>query len=277
MAVTWDLYVDPFSATYTFDGDLGIYLRGSGMCVASADAKTNVGGGKWYFEIEYFSNSAWFASDPFLGLANPDNTLYTYNALGNGEDELGFHVPDGFYRYDYGTYVAYPSGGGISVSQGDILMIAIDLDDAGGKLWFGFNGVWLDGGNPATGANAARTDLKSIGFKWAPAITAGGTTEYKLYAQAGNVNYTIPAGFESWDPATSTTTYILAPVGVQVETTIDTACTRSVSAVGRHLLGPQSLQYELMEAERGLLQSGHYMGVRFYQLCRWCSWQKNWP
>ena len=56
-----------------------------------------------------------------------------------------------------------------SVSQGDIIQIAVDSD--AGKIWFGVNGTYVSSGNPATGANAVFTNV-STDKTLIPAYTA---------------------------------------------------------------------------------------------------------
>ena len=46
-----------------------------------------------------------------------------------------------------------------TVSQGDILQIAVDAD--AGKIWWGVNGTYVNSGNPATGANAVYTNVST--------------------------------------------------------------------------------------------------------------------
>jgi hypothetical protein len=63
-----------------------------------------------------------------------------------------FRTSDGNKRSN-NTYTSY----GSSASNGDIIGCAIDFDS--GKIWFSINGTWQASGNPATGSNAAFSDL----------------------------------------------------------------------------------------------------------------------
>ena len=50
---------------------------------------------------------------------------------------------------------------GAAYFEGDIIGIALDMDDSGGKVWFSRNGSWQASGNPSTGSNPARNNLKT--------------------------------------------------------------------------------------------------------------------
>ena len=57
---------------------------------------------------------------------------------------------------DGGGGASYGSG---TFSTGDIIMLAVDIDNT--SIWFGKNGTWYASGNPATNSNAAYTNLPS--------------------------------------------------------------------------------------------------------------------
>jgi hypothetical protein len=61
-----------------------------------------------------------------------------------------------------GVWVKWNNNSGTAVSPNtlaanDIIMVALDCD--ANKVWFGKNGTWFDSGNPATGANAAYSNV----------------------------------------------------------------------------------------------------------------------
>jgi hypothetical protein len=80
---------------------------------------------------------------------------------------------------------------GNTYTSGDLISVAVDMD--AGKIWFGKNGTWQASGNPATGANAAFSDVTNQ-----PDLRA------MFYAYEGNLianfgqrpfAYTPPTGF----------------------------------------------------------------------------------
>ena len=95
------------------------------------------------------------------------------NTIMVGVDDNAYQVqtnPSSFYVGSYGnSWSLYFSGGqirnntttgsayGSSLSTGDICMVAADITN--GKIYWGKNGTWFNSGNPATGTNAAYTNL----------------------------------------------------------------------------------------------------------------------
>ena len=57
---------------------------------------------------------------------------------------------------------------GAAYFEGDIIGIALDMDDSGGKVWFSRNGSWQASGNPSTGSNPARSNLKTYADTYFP-------------------------------------------------------------------------------------------------------------
>ena len=173
---------------------------------------TNTGGtfqltqGKWYWEAK--NGGTGYTSFPtacsigihdlaagFNGTAGTDTLVRGYNADGtkNSNDSTS----------SYGN----------SFVSGDIIMVALDLDN--GKIWFGKNGTWQNSGSPTGGTNAAFTDLLSVSATgWSP-WTQGyrgssgvnvvfewnfGNPPYSAnsYADAngyGNFSYSVPSGY----------------------------------------------------------------------------------
>ena len=113
--------------------------------------------GKWY--VEFYMN---------------ENT--GYNVIGieqDGYNPYNNHLPDVTYQRHYLFYshngnksrrnadgtsssTSYGSSWG---TNGKIAMCALDMDN--GKIWWGVDGTFYASGNPATGTNAAFTDLNT--------------------------------------------------------------------------------------------------------------------
>ena len=93
-------------------------------------------------------------------------------------------------KYSAGTLSSY----GSAVSSGDVMGIALDLDN--GKVWFSLNGTWQASGDPAAGTNAAFTGIVASGT-WFFGATAhsGGSTAYNYNFGQRPFSYTPPTGF----------------------------------------------------------------------------------
>jgi len=146
--------------------------------------------GKWYYEVK--------VDGTFAGNFSGVGTIHPNNDTKPGERaDTVLWLDTGTLRKG-GTGNAY---GTALASSSDVLMVALDADL--GHIWFGRNGVWFGGGNPATGANPAATGLVR------PMLLA--TYVYsnlvnQLWVNAGQATYahTPPAGFdapyeEPWD------------------------------------------------------------------------------
>jgi hypothetical protein len=115
--------------------------------------------GKWYAEykatdVENFSVGITPLSGVFL------NT--TSNVIGQAGNGWGLIDNWGTVSYYYNTASTNTA---ITLSNDDIIMIAMDLDNS--KVFFGKNGTWLDSGDPANGTNPAFSNVSSddpIGF-----------------------------------------------------------------------------------------------------------------
>ena len=89
--------------------------------------------GKWYAEFKVVSASA-----SMIGIA--DGVSGTY---------LGDRANDEAYFADGNVYTGNTSWGD-ALSDDDILMVAVDLDNS--KIYFGINGTWQNSGDPTSGA-----------------------------------------------------------------------------------------------------------------------------
>lgn len=178
----------------------------------NTSAYTNTGGtfqltqGKWYWEAK--NGGTGYTPFPtacsigihdlaagFNGTAGTDTLVRGYNADGtkNSNDSTS----------SYGT----------SFVSGDIIMVALDLDN--GKIWFGKNGTWQNSGSPTGGTNAAFTDLLSVSatgwspwtqgyrgssgvnvvFDWNFGNPPYSANSYTDGAGYGNFSYAVPSGY----------------------------------------------------------------------------------
>jgi hypothetical protein len=139
-----------------------------------------VSSGKWYFEYiakgQTFELVGWAAQTQ-----NNNSTMPT----GVGASTWAY------YLFDLKTYNNATASAvyGTAASSGDIIMVALDLDNS--KIYWGRNGTWFNSGNPATGTNAAYTNVSGTLFPWV-----------QQYNQTSSINfgqrpfaYTPPSGF----------------------------------------------------------------------------------
>ena len=84
---------------------------------------------------------------------------------------------------------------GSAFSTTDVGMCAVDLDNA--KIWWGKNGTWFASGNPATGANAAFTDVAGTVFPAVFGPDGSVNCTCVLNAGARPFAYTAPSGFKA--------------------------------------------------------------------------------
>ena len=146
-----------------------------------------VSSGKWYYEVLVTAASGmhgWVGSDWTKG----DNGGLWYNsARGYGIYGLGGN------KFNNGTNSAY----GSSFANGDIISCALDLDN--GFIMWAENGVWYNGGNPLTGANAAYTGLTGefVTANFAQAANTGNDTPAYYNFGQKPFKYAPPEGFKT--------------------------------------------------------------------------------
>jgi len=139
-----------------------------------------VSSGKWYFE--YIAKGSTFE---LVGWAAQTQNNNSTMPTGVGASTWAY------YLFDLKTYNNATASAvyGTTASSGDIIMVALDLDNS--KIYWGRNGTWFNSGNPATGTNAAYTNVSGTLFPWV-----------QQYNQTSSINfgqrpfaYTPPSGF----------------------------------------------------------------------------------
>jgi len=150
---------------------------------ASCKATIGLASGKWYYEYTVNSGS----SNQMIGVFQTSVALPAIGAHGY----MTVSASGWGYQLDGNKSNANSfTGTGTTATAGDVLMVAFDVD--AGKIWFGKNGTWIGSGAPASGTNAAFTNLSGT---ISPAVCLFG-------AQSGSVNfgarvfaYQAPSGF----------------------------------------------------------------------------------
>jgi len=176
----------------------------------------NLSSGKWYWEIKYTDESS--NDDGMVGIVKVNEGTDWIHDLGNQNRYFGQN--DGSWGMYEGNGNVYHngsnSGHGNSYTEDDILMFAMDLDNA--KLYIGENGTWHNSGDPtsgATGTGAISIDASTeyvVGASSATSEGGGRTCEFSFNfgnpafsistsqaddAGYGNFEYDVPAGYYS--------------------------------------------------------------------------------
>jgi hypothetical protein len=113
--------------------------------------------GKWYWE---FTNGSDSQHNCFGICAQGERS--GDNQLTSGTTQFIGYAEGWGMLSNSGVWVKWNNNSGTAVSPNtlaanDIIMVALDCD--ANKVWFGKNGTWFDSGNPATGANAAYSNV----------------------------------------------------------------------------------------------------------------------
>jgi hypothetical protein len=145
--------------------------------------------GKWYAEILVTGapNSANFVGVSSLSEMNV--LVTTSSVVGVTSTGYSLQIVNGD-KYTNGSGSAY----GSPYSSGDILQIALDLDN--GKLWFGKNGTWQVSGDPSAGTNPTFSGITgSNGFALGCTLYSAGVTSFSVNFGQQPWSYTPPTGF----------------------------------------------------------------------------------
>ena len=175
---TWravpDCTANNFATLNAVDNNGGVITNGNLTYTDDGSSNWNnsratigVSSGKYYWEMRADAISSVMCAS-IAGPSGNDSTDGASLGFLPGQSE-GAGVT--YYNNGYLYHADNQGGGsawGASYVNGDIIGIALDLDDAGGKVWFSRNGSWQVSGNPSTGANPARSDLKTYANTWFP-------------------------------------------------------------------------------------------------------------
>ena len=121
--------------------------------VSSTKGTVGVTTGKWYWECNLKLLSSGGVS-PRIGICRQSAPSLSQ---ANGADEWIIYMTD---YAGYGGRGAHNStlvGSDAPFANGDVGMFALDMNSS--KIYFGKNGIWLNGGNPVNGSGAFFTDV----------------------------------------------------------------------------------------------------------------------
>ena len=178
----------------------GMTLSNGGLTVTGNPAGWNTirtngakSSGKVY--VEFLLNTVPPDGLTIFGVA--DNTASATTYLGSTGNSIGFntnntHGASGSMNV---PGPAFPA----TLVQNDVWAYAVDFD--AGYFWIAHNNVWLDSGNPVTGANPMGTWVSLSLF---PALSLNAAGVWTLQSTAVSQKYAPPSGFVAWDSAAPT-------------------------------------------------------------------------
>ena len=162
----------------------------------NADWRTVIGtlgvnSGKWYWEAEVVGMNG----SILVGVGRQNYLTTTLNKTSSaypGADSGDFSAS---YRENGIFYTNGSSSSGKSTftSAGDIVMVALDMDN--GAVYFGVNGTWNDSGDPTSGASKTGASYTGIqtGEFYSPSVS-GSATNSTIDFNFGNPPFTISSG-----------------------------------------------------------------------------------
>jgi len=182
---TWNALDKSTSVPPTLsEGNTTLSQPASGL---SSNTTLGVSSGQWYFECEVTGGSAWLGVVP-QNLHPASSNLFTAS---NTAGVYGIN-PN---LYLNGSLQGSLGGG---VSNGDILMIAFDIDN--GNFYVGKNGLWNDGlGGGFDQADFSNATAHSFTVKTGDNYVVGtvngsGSSSYVLDINFGNPSFSISSG-----------------------------------------------------------------------------------
>ena len=190
---TFNTSLSTINSNYTTNNKVEAYVDAD---LTSATSQQSGVLGKGYFEMKYISRS--LMTTLMLGVEVGTNTS-GYNPSGT---DTGLYV----YERDFSGTSALIDMGSVKYDSSfqfvmsDIIMVAYDTAaGSNGQVWFGRNGNWPSGKNPASdaGHNLA-TDSSTAGIR--PAIHTGSgdaqTFQVEIISHTQGAQYTIPTGWQ---------------------------------------------------------------------------------
>jgi len=128
----------PIGGTYS-NGNLA--HTESGSSYRSSVSTIGASSGKYYAESKIGNGAGIINSEKGYGLMMSESARY----LGVNTNSVGYYTGNLYYN------ATTQSGTWSSLTSGDIIMIALDIDN--GYVYFGKNGTWQNSGDPTSGAS----------------------------------------------------------------------------------------------------------------------------
>ena len=169
----------------------GYTLYNTGAIHAAGRSSFPVNSGKWYAEFKLNTYSSRHGSTPYVGAARVE-WLYQDFQTWIGNIGTAMNASGTTYR-NGGSF----SGGGVSYGAGDIISVAIDLDN-GKQIWWAKNGTYINSGNPATNTGGHNiSPLSQTGYYVFGTSGWASTSEWEANFGQRPFSYSVPAGFKT--------------------------------------------------------------------------------
>ncbi|RLC76825.1 MAG: hypothetical protein DRJ03_27900 [Chloroflexi bacterium] len=181
MAVTWN----PNDKNNINLSDDNLTAWGVIFANGTVRATESRSSGKWYWEIQYHHGSDAYT---YFGVATSSHDITKWIGSTSDSHCFRFESNGGAQKWHNNVGEDY----GSSLADGDIVMIALDLDN--GKIWWGKNGTWFGGGDPAAGTNPAYTNV--LGEFYPAASFYHDTTKQTAKFHSQSLAYSPPSGFQ---------------------------------------------------------------------------------
>jgi hypothetical protein len=214
--------LNPLESVSTFsNGNTKVVGNTSGYwCGASTLGVTS---GKYYAEVKYVAESA--ANQANISVQSTENVRecfrqnYHSNQVSSGQNVLLEY--NGSVYKDQGSAV---TGTWASVSTGDIVMIALDLDNQ--YVYFGKNGTWGNSSDPTSGSSGTGgVSLSSNTEEWFFGCGDRGTSNTATYAWNFGNGY-----FESTAVSSAGTNSGIGTFEYDVPSGYKALCTKNINA-----------------------------------------------
>ena len=171
------------------NGNYAFHITNNGAHMR-ASSNMPVNSGKWYAEFKLSSYTFASGSYPYIGVCAEDLWLNSWTG------DAGTAYQTGGTIWRNGSSI---SSGHATYTAGDIISIAIDLDQATPKIWWAKNGTYINSGNPATNTNG--TDIaptSNIGYyNYALSLWAATGGQWDANFGQRAFSYDIPSGFKT--------------------------------------------------------------------------------
>jgi len=139
----------------------------------SGHCTLGVNTGKWFWEVKINSAPTYVR----IGIDEENQIDNVAHALGESSNQVGYNLSGEYTKGNSDT--AY----GASITTGDILGIALDLDN--NKLYFAKNGTWQNSGVPTSGSTGTGAIAITGDLYYFPAASCYGTGTFNFNFGSG--------------------------------------------------------------------------------------------
>jgi hypothetical protein len=192
MAVTWNP-ADAASNILLSNGNLTAAQNSNTTGTVRATQSKSVGQYYWEATINHNGSNSLLGVVGFADSGFSLTDLLTSSEISAGAAYAGANAELQGSSASFAAPNTVPTAWAIN----SVMMLAVDFNIGG--VWFGQNGTWLGGGNPATGV-APQLTFTPGSFALFPAFSAGGPALSQITANFGDSAFaeTVPTGFVGW-------------------------------------------------------------------------------